>query len=85
MFPGFQKLSSLRVPATISKLAVVYWLSHPLLLKAINVQTIFKNKSNLIVCGYLEILIVNGSNKSLVKASILSLTKVIVPTLYRVC
>lgn len=80
------ELSVARVPATISKLAVVYWLSHTLLLEAITAQKFLrKKKHNLTVCASMEVLIVNGSNKFLVKANILSLTKVIVPTLYSVC
>lgn len=55
------ELSAARVPTTISKLAVVYQLSHTLLLKAINVQNLLRKKSNLTVCAYLEVLLVNGS------------------------
>lgn len=55
------ELSAARVPTTISKLAVVYQLSHTLLLKDINVQNLLRKKSNLTVCAYLEVLLVNGS------------------------
>lgn len=55
------ELSAARVPTTISKLAVVYQLFHTLLLKAINVQKLLRKKSNLTVCAYLEVLLVNGN------------------------
>lgn len=38
------ELSAARVPTTISKLAVVYQLSHTLLLKAINAQKLLRKK-----------------------------------------
>lgn len=56
------ELSAARVPTTISKLAVVYQLSHTLLLKSYKCSKTFKKKkSNLTVCAYLEVLLVNGS------------------------
>lgn len=41
---GFEEVSMARVPASIPKLAVAYWLSHTLLLKGINVHLFQKKK-----------------------------------------